>query len=125
MVSGKLANVVSNSWGISEPFAIGMTDGFEQVFRQAAAEHITILASSGDQEAQELSRDKPMGDRGRRDGACSRLSRQLSHGNRLVYLAAGQLSSGKWGSQSPVFGSGGGGSGIFRQPAYQRPSRLQ
>lgn len=49
MIDNHLADVISNSWGYyGEPTNYGQTHALDQAFLQAAAEGISVLASSGD-----------------------------------------------------------------------------
>jgi subtilase family serine protease len=130
-VDNRLADVISNSWGMPESLAPrGEINAMDDVFRQAAAEGIGVYFASGDD-----------GDNvsvtGRASAGFPDSSPWVTSvgGTSLAVGAAGQYlwesgwgttstdwSHGRWSPAAPgpfLYGAGGGASHVFDMPGYQ------
>jgi subtilase family serine protease len=131
-VDNRLANVISNSWGMPETYASkGEIKALDAVFTQARAQGIAILFSSGDygdnlQEFGKLSAGFP--DSSPLVTSVGGTSLGIgSSGQRLFETGwgTGQLTWGgtSWLGGAPsgdfLYGGGGGVSRVYARPAYQ------
>jgi subtilase family serine protease len=130
VVDRHLADIVTNSYGFSsEALPPGYIKPFNDTLIQAAAEGISVLFSSGD------SGDETLGIAGRTPTpdwpasspwvtAVGGTSLGVSQSNGRIFelgwqTTRSQLVSGAWGPRTYLYGSGGGTSHLFTQPAYQ------
>jgi subtilase family serine protease len=134
IVGQRLASIVSNSWAPvhSSP---GLIAAYEQVYQQGAAEGIGFYFASGDHGDNSLDSParQPVLPNGASDdpwvtsvggttlaaGPHGGYEWETGWGDHATALTAGGSS---WADPPGAFvsGSGGGTSGVFRQPAYQR-----
>ncbi len=115
IVSNRIANIVTLSWGQPESQISSNTMSAEnQLFRQAAAENITVLAASGDKGAYDgtgtLSVNYPASD-----------PYVLAVGGTSLDYSSGSYVQTAWGGTvaGTSFGSGGGFSTYFNRPYWQ------
>ena len=130
VVDQHLADIVTNSYGFAgEALPPGYIKPYTDTFIQAAAEGISVLFSSGD------SGDETLGVAGATPTpdwpasspwvtAVGGTSLGVSAANGRVFELGWQttrsfLANGAWGARTYLYGSGGGTSRLFTQPAYQ------
>ena len=130
VVDQHLADIVSNSYGFAgEALPPGFIKPYNDTMIQAAAEGISVLFSSGD------SGDETLGVAGATPTpdwpasspwvtAVGGTSLGVSAANGRVFELGWQtrrsfLVNGAWGPRTYLYGSGGGTSRLFTQPAYQ------
>jgi subtilase family serine protease len=130
VVDQHLADIVTNSYGFSsEALPRGFIKPYNDTLIQAAAEGISVLFSSGD------SGDETFGVAGATPTpdwpasspwvtAVGGTSLGVSAADSRVFELGWQttrsfLQNGAWGSRTYLYGSGGGTSRLFTQPAYQ------
>jgi subtilase family serine protease len=130
VVAGRLADVVSNSYGDLGEDGIPADEiqAFNQIAIQGALEGITINFSSGDYGDNAAILGQPEADYSASDpwvtavggtslGVGAKGQRVLETGWETTKSA---LSNGSWGPAAYVYGSGGGTSRLFAEPRYQR-----
>jgi subtilase family serine protease len=129
VVAGRLADVVSNSYGdLGEDLPADEIRAFNQIAIQGVLEGMTINFSSGDSGDEVANVGRPEPDFPASDPWVTAVG-----GTSLGIGADGQrvletgwettksvLTNGSWGPASYVYGSGGGTSRLFAEPAYQR-----
>lgn len=122
IVSERLANVISLSWGTPESDIVksGSMPTFESIYQKAAEENITVVAASGDQ--------------GAYDGTSSlQVNFPASSpyvtavGGTSLYLSSNGYQQQAWGGtlSGTTFGSGGGYSSYFPEPYWQEQMGLK
>ena len=130
VVDSHLAEIVTNSYGFStEALPPGFIKPFNDTMIQAAAEGISVLFSSGDfgdetggDPSVSPTPDWPASSPWATAVGGTALGVRQNNG-RLFELGwqtgRAQLVHGSWGTYGYLYGSGGGTSRLFRQPAYQ------
>jgi subtilase family serine protease len=129
IVAGHLADIVTNSYGdLGEDLPAADVRAFNQIAVQAVLEGITLTFSSGDSgdEAANVGRPEPdfsasdpwvtaVGGTSTGIGANGKLSVETGwETDKSV------LKNGAWGPAAYLYGSGGGTSRLFAEPAYQK-----
>jgi subtilase family serine protease len=130
IVAGRLADVVSNSYGNlgEDGIAADEIQAFNQIVTEGALEGISINFSSGDNGDEASTIGQPEADFPASDPWVTAVG-----GTSLGIGATGQrvfetgwettesvLTSGAWGPATYLYGSGGGTSKLFAEPAYQK-----
>ena len=130
VVAGRLADIVSNSYGDlgEDGIPIDEIQAFNQIAIQGALEGMTINFSSGDSGDEVANVGQPEPDFSASDPWVTAVG-----GTSLGIGANGQrvaetgwettkstLTGGSWGPAAYLYGSGGGTSRLFPEPAYQR-----
>ncbi len=121
IVSKRLANVISLSWGTPESDIVnsGAMPTFESIYQKASSENITVVAASGDQ--------------GAFDGTSSLQVNfpasspdVIAVGGTSLYLSSSGYRQQAWGGtlSGTTFGSGGGYSSYFPEPYWQEQTGL-
>jgi subtilase family serine protease len=130
VVAGRLADVVSNSYGNLGEDGIPADEiqAFNQIAIQGALEGITINFSSGDEGDEAAVVGRPEADFPASDPWVTAVGGTSlgigADGKRVVETGwettKSVLASGAWGPAAFLYGSGGGTSRLFAEPAYQR-----
>jgi subtilase family serine protease len=130
IVAGRLADVVSNSYGDDGEDGIARDEiqAFNQIVTEGALEGISINFSSGDDGDEASTIGQPEADYPASDPLVTAVG-----GTSLGIGAAGQrvvetgwettesvLANGTWGPADFLYGSGGGTSTLFAEPGYQK-----
>lgn len=130
IVAGRLADVVSNSYGDlgEDGIAADEIQAFNQIVTEGALEGISINFSSGDNGDEASTIGQPEADFPASDPWVTAVG-----GTSLGIGATGQrvfetgwettesvLTSGAWGPATFLYGSGGGTSKLFAEPGYQK-----
>jgi subtilase family serine protease len=129
VVSGRLADIVSNSYG--EPEEFGAPDeiqAFNQIAIQGALEGMTLNFSSGDNGDELANTGTVQADLSASDPwvtAVGGTSLGIGKKGQTVLQTGWEttkstLTNGVWGPAAYLYGSGGGTSRIFAEPRYQR-----
>ena len=130
VVAGRLANVVSNSYGDLGEDGIPADEiqAFNQIAIQGALEGIGINFSSGDSGDEVANVGQPEPDFSASDPWVTAVGGTSigigANGQRVVETGwettKSVLSNGSWGPAAYLYGSGGGTSRLFAEPFYQR-----
>jgi subtilase family serine protease len=129
VVAGRLADVVSNSYGEPEEFgAPDEVQAFNQIAIQGALEGMTLDFSSGDNGDELADTGKVEADLSASDPWVTAVGGTSlgigKNGQRVLETGwettKSTLTNGAWGPAAYLYGSGGGTSVIFAEPAYQR-----
>jgi subtilase family serine protease len=130
VVAGRLADVVSNSYGDLGEDGIPADEiqAFNQIAIQGALEGITINFSSGDSGDEVANVGRPEPDYSASDPWVTAVGGTSigigANGARVVETGwettKSVLGGGSWGPAAYLYGSGGGTSRLFAEPAYQR-----
>jgi subtilase family serine protease len=130
VVAGRLADVVSNSYGDLGEDGIPADEiqAFNQIAIQGALEGITIDFSSGDSGDEVANVGRPEPDYSASDPWVTAVGGTSigigANGARVVETGwettKSVLGGGSWGPAAYLYGSGGGTSRLFAEPAYQR-----
>jgi subtilase family serine protease len=130
VVDDDQVQLVSNSWGdVEEAYSAGTIAAYEQAFLQGTEEGISFLFSSGD-DGDELAHtalkqaDYPtsdpyvtsVGGTATAINIAGKLTKETGWGTMKYTLSANGKS---WKPAGFLYGSGGGSSALFNQPAYQ------
>jgi subtilase family serine protease len=129
VVAGRLADVVSNSYG--EPEQFGAPDeiqAFNQIAIQGALEGMTLNFSSGDNGDELANTGTVQADLSASDPWVTAVGGTSlgigKNGQRVLETGwettKSTLTNGAWGPAAYLYGSGGGTSRIFAEPGYQR-----
>jgi subtilase family serine protease len=129
VVAGRLADVVSNSYG--EPEEFGAPDeiqAFNQIAIQGALEGMTLNFSSGDNGDELANTGTVQADLSASDPWVTAVGGTSlgigKNGQRVLETGwettKSTLTDGAWGPAAYLYGSGGGTSRIFAEPGYQR-----
>jgi subtilase family serine protease len=114
-----LASITSNSWGISQESAPGQTLAIAHAyFVRAATEGVGMYFASGDEPGLEFPTDPYAISVGATSLALGRSGQRLFETGWSTGLS--RLRNHHWGKAVALFGTSGGASHIFAQPAYQR-----
>jgi subtilase family serine protease len=130
VVAGRLADVISNSYGSLGEDGIPPAEirAFNQIAIQGVLEGITINFSSGDSGDEVANVGRPEPDFSASDPWVTAVGGTSlgigQNGQRVVETGwettKSTLSNGAWGPAAFLYGSGGGTSRLFAEPAYQR-----
>jgi subtilase family serine protease len=130
IVAGRLADVVSNSYGdLGEDGIAGdEIQAFNQIVTEGALEGITINFSSGDDGDEAANVGQPEADYPGSDPWVTAVGGTSlgigANGQRVVETGwettESVLANGAWGPASYLYGSGGGTSRLFAEPGYQK-----
>jgi subtilase family serine protease len=132
IVSGNLAQIVSNSYGdAGEDIPADQVQTFESIATQAAAEGIGLYFSSGDSGDESRHLGKPSADFSASSPwvtAVGGTSLGIGRNGQKVLetgwsTAKSTLTNGAWNPAAPgtwLYGAGGGTSVLFPEPAYQK-----
>ena len=129
IVSAHSANMVSNSYGdAGEDLPASDIQAFHQIAVQAALEGIGLYFSSGDSGDEAANVGRPEADFSASDPfvtAVGGTSLGIDKSNRVVVQTGWEtgkatLAGGAWTAPAYQYGSGGGTSRVFAEPAYQR-----
>jgi subtilase family serine protease len=130
IVAGRLANVVSNSYGDlgEDGIAADEIQAFSQIVTEGALEGISINFSSGDDGDEAANIGQPEADFPASDPWVTAVGGTSlgvgANGQRVVETGwettESVLASGTWGPAAYLYGSGGGTSRLFAEPGYQK-----
>jgi kumamolisin len=114
-------SIISLSWGGPEELTTGQfKDQFDQLLEEAAALGITVCASSGDNASADYEPDDPRWDKKPHTDFPASSPWTLACGGTKLYVSGRQITDEEVWHDGPNDGTGGGISGHFEQPAYQK-----
>jgi kumamolisin len=114
-------SIISLSWGGPEELTTAQfKDQFSQLLEEAAALGITVCVSSGDNASADYEPDDPRWDKKPHIDFPASSPWALACGGTRIHVSGQQITAEEVWHDGPNDGTGGGISGHFEQPAYQK-----